>query len=119
MSELVPYTQPARDVGLIESFRLSREEKRANAQLERLARDSAYGEVVAQHDAMRRANDLARAHRESVLQIHLTEERAHYGIDAMGRCYDHAVEVVGGDRGKATYIEPFLSRTGERLTRHI
>lgn len=115
MSELVPYTQPARNVGLIESFRLAREERQANANLERLTRDSALSEVAAQHGAMRRANDLRRAHLESVLAIHLVEERTHYGIDATTRCYDHAVEAVGGDRGKATYIEPLLSRGAERI----
>lgn len=119
MSELVPYTQPARDVGLIDSFRLAREERRTNAQLERMARDSAFGEVAAQHDAMRRANDIVRAHRESALQMHLVEERTHYGIDAVTRCYDHAVEASGGDRGKATYIEPLLSRGAAMIASRI
>lgn len=119
MSELVPYTQPARNVGLVESFRLAREERRTNAALERLTRDSAIGEVVAQHDAMRRANDLKRAHYEAGLAMHLTEERTHYGIDAVSRCYDHAVEAAGGDRGKATYIEPLLSRGANTIASHI
>lgn len=116
MSELVPYAHPARDVGLIESFRLAREEKRANASLERLGRDSAYAEVVAQHQAMSRTNDLVRAHRESLLRMHLTEERTHYGIDAVSRTYDHAVEAVAGDRGKAAYVEPLLSRGAHGIT---
>lgn len=119
MSALVPYTQPARNVGLVESFRLAREERRANANLERLTRDSALGEVVAQHDALRRANDLRRSHLEAGLAMHLTEERTHFGIDAVARCYDHAVDAAGGDRGKAMYIEPLLSRGASAITSHV
>ena len=37
MSQLVPYSQPNRNVGLLDSFRLAREDRQANAELERVS----------------------------------------------------------------------------------
>jgi len=120
MSTLVPYSSSSsNDVGLIESYRLRREERQMNANLERTTRNWAVAEVSSQQASMSRIREAQRAHVEKVQDIALAEERAHYGIDAVTRCYTHAVEAVSGDRGLAVYVEPMMQRVAHRIGHNI
>ena len=75
MSQLVPYSQPNRNVGLLDSFRLAREDRQANAELERLTRRSAMTEVYAEQQAMHEARAAVRRHDLQVGAMLLHESR--------------------------------------------
>lgn len=116
MSQLVPYSQPNRNVGLLDSFRLAREDRQANAELERLTRRSAMTEVYAEHQAMHEARGAVRRHELQVGAMLLHEARVTLGADIIARSYDHIVERVGGDPGKASYLEPLMSKCAHTVT---
>lgn len=118
MSQLVPYntSTAAPNVGLIEGFRLAREERQANAELERLTRRSAMAEVVAHHRTMEAANQSRRDHGLRLQAMHQHGERVAFGAEIIARSYDHIVDLVAGDPGKASYLEPLMARCSQTVT---
>lgn len=115
---LAPYDGP-RAVGLVESYRLGREERMRNAELERMSGGFALAEARRNLDALARRGEAARAHHQALEDQRHIVERAGAAVTFTGALVDHAIEVTAGDQVKATYIEPILSAASLKLRQTI
>lgn len=115
---LVPYDGP-RAVGLVESYRLAREERSRNAELERLSGAFGLAEARRNLEAIAKGNELARAHHLKMEQQRQIVERAGSAASYTGALVDHVIQVVAGDQVKASYIEPILSTASFKLQQTI
>lgn len=115
---LVPY-DGAQAVGLVESYRLNREQRQRNAAVERMGGNFALEEARRNLDAMTRRGDLARVHALAVEEQRFIAERTAAAVTLTGALVDHAVMVTAGDPVRATYVEPILDRAAFKLRQTI
>ena len=114
MSSLVPF-EPGREVGLVDSFRLKREARQRNAELERMSGQFTIEESRRHMGAVAREQQQQRDHRLALIGQGQTAERGARAISLTGYVVDLAIAEVAGDTTKATYIEPIVQAVGYKL----
>lgn len=111
MTDIVPYGQTvgaSRDAGVVESWRLRGEERRANAAIVRRAQESYVTEVAAQLEHGR-----ALRHQQRVSEL------TQAGINGASEVFDRLVDRAGGDEAKASFLIPIATAGRDAITREI
>lgn len=115
---IVPY-EGSRAVGLVESYRLGREARQRNAELERLSGRYALDQARENLAAMAQRNASGRRHALAVEEQQYVAQRGALAVSLTAGLVDYTVQAIGGDHVKATYIAPILDVTAAKIRDQI
>lgn len=103
MSSLIPFGEPGRNIGPVQSWQLSRRERKLEVELAETMQDQVKREYKQQ---LKHASHLA--------ELQRTQERANAGITVTSHVYDTAVAATAGDPGKAAFLLPIVERAASK-----